>query len=43
MYPAMLLLGLMVFTWGAAVWASLRDDDTLERPLETERSQKGAA
>ena len=43
MYPAMLLSALMIFTWGAAVWASLRDDDTRERPWESERSQKRAA
>jgi len=47
MYPALLLLLLMAFTWGAAVWASLRDDDRLddrlEGPWESERSQKRAA
>ena len=44
MVPAMVLLGIMFFTWGAAVWATL-DEDTQrpERPLQNETLRKWAA
>lgn len=43
MFPAMVLLGLMLFTWGAAVWASLREDDTQEHSVQSGSLHKWAA
>jgi hypothetical protein len=44
MLPAMVLLGMMLFTWGAAVWASLHEeDDRPQHPLRSERPRKWAA
>jgi hypothetical protein len=44
MLPAMVLLGIMFFTWGAAVWATLEEDnERQERPLQDETLHKWAA
>jgi hypothetical protein len=44
MFPAMVLLGMMLFMWGAAVWATMLDeDDRHESSLQDGTSEKWAA
>lgn len=43
MYQIVTLLGLMLFTWGAAVWASFREESAIQgRPSYTEIPRKAA-
>jgi hypothetical protein len=44
MFPAMVLLGMMLFMWGAAVWATMLDEDDKHEPsLQEGTSKKWAA
>jgi hypothetical protein len=44
MFPAMVLLGMMLFMWGAAVWATMLDEDDRHEPsLQDGTSEKWAA
>jgi hypothetical protein len=43
MYQIVTLLGLMLFTWGAAVWASFREETAMhDRPSYKETSRTAA-
>lgn len=43
MYQIVMLLGLMLFTWGAAVWASFREETAMQdRPSYKEIRPKAA-
>jgi hypothetical protein len=44
MFPAMVLLGMMFFMWGAAVWATMHEDeDGYEGPRQEGTLEKRAA
>jgi hypothetical protein len=43
MYPVMALVGLMLFTWAAAVWASWQEEQPQAREHSHEHQLKNAA
>ena len=42
MYQIVTLLGLMLFTWGAAVWASFREESAIQGPSYMDIPRKAA-
>jgi len=42
MLPMILLGGLMLFTWGAAVWATFNEEEHVSTPVDTKHFKHAA-